>query len=114
MAGLFPLPNSILTQTYILAGHETFALIRLSDVNRRLRALRPQDFNYTIAESLKLKAPGHQDAVTFTMMELRCPPLPGFHYADYSLGDPMLRLHLLGLVRNVDLASVVGDGVLEW
>jgi hypothetical protein len=57
---------------------------------------------------------GHQDAITFTLMELRCPPLPSFHYVDYSLGDPMLRLHLPKLMRKVDLASVVGDGVLEW
>jgi len=72
MAQLLLLPEEIITQIYIFAGENTRALLRPSAVNRRLRALWLQDSDYIIAQSLELKAPGHQDAIALTLMEASC------------------------------------------
>lgn len=68
MAQLLSLPEEIIIQIYIFAGEHTRALLRLSVVNRRLRALWLQDSDYIIAQSLELKAPGHQDSIVLTIM----------------------------------------------
>lgn len=115
MTNLLSLPEEIITQIYIFAGENTRALVRLSAVNRRLRALWLQDSDYIIAQSLELKAPGHQDAIVLTLMEACCPmPVSGFHRVHASKDDPSLRLHLPGLMRNVGLASTVCTKTLKW
>lgn len=115
MAGLLSLPEEIVTQIYIFAGQNTRALVRLSAVNRRLRAIWLQDSDHIIAHSLELKAPGHQDAIVLTMMEACCPmPVSGFHHVNVSSDDASLRLHLPGLMRNVALGSAVCNGALKW
>ena len=108
MTNLLSPPEEIITQIYIFAGENTRALVRLSAVNRRLRALWLQDSDYIIAQSLELKAPGHQDAIALTLMEACCPmPVSGFHRVNASKDDPSLRQHLPGLLRNLDIASTV-------
>lgn len=115
MTNLLSLPEEIITQIYIFAGENTRALVRLSAVNRRLRALWLQDSDYIIAQSLELKAPGHQDAIALTLMEACCPmPVSGFHRVHASKDDPSLRLHLPGLMRNIGLASMVCTKASEW
>ena len=115
MTGLPSLPEEIITQIYILAGKNTRALVRLSAVNRRLRAIWLQDSDHIIAQSLELKAPGHRDAIALTIMEAYCPvPVSGFHRVNASKDDPTLRMHLPGLMRNVDLASTVCTKTSEW
>jgi hypothetical protein len=115
MTNLLSLPEEIITQIYIFAGENTRALVRLSAVNRRLRALWLQDSDYIIAQSLELKAPGHQDAIALTLMEACCPmPVSGFHRVKASNDDPSLRLHLPGLMRNIGLASMVCTKTSEW
>lgn len=115
MAQLFSLPEEIITQIYIFAGENTRALVRLSAVNRQLRALWLQDSDYIIAQSLELKAPGHQDAIALTLHEACCPmPVSGFHRVNASKDDPSLRLHLSGLMRNVGAASTVRTKTSEW
>ena len=112
MAHLLYLPGEIITQIYVFAGENTRALVRLSAVNRRLRALWLQDSDYIIAQSLELKAPGHQDAIALTLMEACCPmPVSGLHGPKV---DPSLRLHVPGLIRNVGVASTVRTKTLRW
>lgn len=115
MARPLSLPEEAITQIYIFTGDNTRALIKLSAVNRRLRALCLQDSDYIIARSLELKAPGHLDAIALTLMETHCPmPVSGFHRVNASKDYLWLRLHVLGLMRNVDLASTVYNKTLEW
>ena len=98
MAQLLSLPEELITQIYTFAGENNRALVRLSGVNRQLRALWLQDSDYIIAQSLELKAPGHQDAIALTLIEACCPmPVSGFHRVNASKDDPSLRLHLSGL-----------------
>jgi hypothetical protein len=106
MAGLLSLPDEILTEIYILAGQQTGALVRLSAVNRQLRAIWLQDSDHIIAQAVQLKAPNHQDAISLTRLEARCPlPNTGFHTLDDSDQGPPLRLCLQPLMRNIALAS---------
>ena len=69
MDHLLSLPEEIATQIYVFAGENTRALVRLSALNRRSRALWLQDSDYIIAQSIELKAPGHQDAIAPTLVE---------------------------------------------
>ena len=113
MASLLSLPDELLTEIYILAGQQTRALVRLSAVNRRLRAIWLQDADFIIAQVVQLKAPGHQDAIALTLLETRCPvPVRGFHTLDESHEAPPLRLCLPPLMRNLDLASAVCSQLL--
>jgi hypothetical protein len=106
MAGLLSLPDELLTEIYIFAGQQTPALVRLSAVNRRLRAIWLQDADFIIAQVVQLKAPNHQDAIALTLLEARCPlPTTGFHTLGDSDQGPRLRLCLQPLMRNIDLAS---------
>lgn len=115
MTGLLCLPDELLTQIYILASLNTRSLVRLSATNRRLRTIWLQDSDYIISRSLELKAPGHQDAITLTNMEARCPmPVSGFHHLDSSQEHPLLRLHLPQLKRNVGLCSAICRNTMEW
>lgn len=108
MAHLLSLPEEIITQIHILSGENTRALVRLSAVNLRLRALWLQDSDYIIVQFLELKAPGHQNAIALTLMEACCPmPVSGFHRVNASKDDPSLRQHLPGLMRNIGIASTV-------
>ena len=108
MASLLSLPDELLTEIYILAGQQTRALVRLSAVNRRLRAIWLQDADFIIAQVVQLKAPNHQDAIALTLLETRCPvPVRGFHTLDESHEASPLRLCLPPLMRNLDLASAV-------
>jgi hypothetical protein len=108
MVGLLSLPDELLTEIYIFAGQQTRALVRLSAVNRRLRAIWLQDADFIIAQVVQLKAPNHQDAIALTLLEIRCPvPVRGFHTLDESYQGPPLRLCLPPLMRNLDLASAV-------
>jgi hypothetical protein len=115
MTDLLSLPEETITQIYIFAGENTRALVRLSAVNRRLRALWLQDSDHIITQSLELKAPGHRDAIALTLMEACCPmPVSGFHRVNASKDDLSLRLHPPGLMRNVGLASMVCTKTSEW
>jgi hypothetical protein len=113
MANLLSLPDELLTEIYILAGQQTRALVRLSAVNRRLRAIWLQDADFIIAQVVQLKAPNHQDAIALTLLEIRCPvPVRGFHTLDEPYEAPPLRLCLPPLMRNLDLASAVCSQLL--
>lgn len=106
MTGLLSLPDQLLTEIHIFAGQQTRALVRLSAVNRRLRAIWLQDLDHIIAQVVQRKAPNHQDAIELTLLEARCPVLvSGFHTLDDSRQGPSLRLCLPPLMRNLDLAS---------
>ena len=108
MASLLSLPDELLTEIYILAGQQTRALVRLSAVNRRLRAIWLQDADFIIAQVVQLKAPNHQGAIALTLLESRCTvPVRGFHTLDESHEASPLRLCLPPLMRNLDLASAV-------
>ena len=63
MTGLLSLPDQLLTEIHIFAGQQTRALVRLSAVNRRLRAIWLQDLDHIIAQVVQRKAPNHQDAI---------------------------------------------------
>jgi hypothetical protein len=114
-ARLLSLPEEIITRIYIFAGENTRTLVRLSAVNRCLRAIWLQDSDCIIAQKLELKAPGDQDAIALTLMEACCTmPVSGFHRVNAPKDDLLLRLHRPGLMRNVDLASTVCTKSLEW
>lgn len=113
MTGLLSLPDQLLTEIHIFAGQQTRALVRLSAVNRRLRAIWLQDSDHIIAQVVQRKAPNHQDAMELTLLEARCPvPVSGFHTFDDSRQGPSLRFCLPPLMRNLDLASAVCSQLL--
>lgn len=108
MTGLLSLPNELLTEIYIFAGQQTRALVRLSAVNRRLRAIWIRESDIIIASAIQLKAPNHSDATSLTLLEARCPvPVTGFLTLDESYQGPPLRLCLPQLMRNIGLASAI-------
>jgi hypothetical protein len=108
MAGLLDLPDELLTEIYIFAGHQMPTLVRLSAVNRRLRNIWLGDADSIIAQAVQHYTPSHQEAIPLTHLEARCPlPTTGFHILDDSDQGPPLRLCLPRMMRNIALASDV-------
>jgi hypothetical protein len=106
MAGLLSLPDELLTEIYIFAGHQIHTLVRLSAVNRRFRSIWLGDADSIIAQVVQLYTPNHQEAIPLTHLEARCPlPTTGFHTLNDSDQGPPLRLYLPPLMRNIALAS---------
>ena len=108
MAELLSLPDELLIEIYICAGHQIRALARLSAVNRRTRAIWLHNADIIIPQVVQLYIPNHQDAISLTHLETRCPlPTIGFHALDDSDQGIPLRLCLPSLMRNIALATEV-------
>jgi hypothetical protein len=108
MAKLLGLPDELLTEIYVFAGHQIHTLVRLSAVNRRLRTIWVGDADSIITQAVLVFTPNHQEAIPLTRLEARCPlPTTGFHTLNDSDQGPPLRLCLPQLMRNIALVSDV-------
>lgn len=86
-------------------------MVRLSAVNRRLRAIWLQDSHHIVTHALQLKALGHQGAIDLNLLEARCSmPTTGFN----TEAGPPLRLYLSQQMRNFGLASALCSRVPEF
>lgn len=113
MAGLFSLPNELISHIYTFATPRTKA--RLSAVNHLLRKIWLQDADPIIRRWLQLVAPMHSDAIVLTLLESSYPMprgISGFHTLDGTREASLLRLLLPQLMHNIKLANSICRDIL--
>jgi hypothetical protein len=118
MASLLSLPNEVLIQV-LIASPTTRTLLRLSGVNRRMRAIWVTHSRRIIAANYKPKIQHVGQAITLTLTEVQCgeiPTSPNDHgptnTAPESIPDhPPIRLYLPRMLRNAGLASAVCESL---
>lgn len=115
MVTLLSLPTEILIDI-LAAAPTTRTLLRLSCVNRRMRSIWQEHSQHIIASAYKTKIPHIEEAISLTLVEVRCGEVP-------RLGEPSsLHFYLPRVLRNAGLATSVCDAAnrnntlekIEW
>jgi hypothetical protein len=118
MASLLSLPNEILIQV-LTASPATRTLLRLANINHRMRSIWLEHSRRIIEANYKPKIQHIEQAITLTLTEVQHREIPA-SLNDDSLpstafestpNHPPIRLYLPRMLRNAGLASAICEGL---